>query len=449
MSNGKEIRQEKSLLYSLYSLLGTIVHVLLVPLVPLLGRLAGGGHLEHRLGRYRPVAWDKGEPLIWIHAASVGEVQAARALIVTLQSEQSNWHFFLTTMTVQGRAFALSTLPESVRCELAPLDLPPAVKRALRTVQPDMYICLETELWPVLLTEVRRTGIPLLLLNGRMSERSCRRYTFIQITMARLLSCFAAVGVISEQDGACYRRLGVNPAKIIVCGNIKYDLPQGDIWAVKKKFQEILQPGARKVFICGSTRTGEEELLVPVYRRLQAEVKSGVLWVIAPRHLDRLTEVRRLLEQEGLAYTLFSRCRSGEKNSDIVLVDTMGDLSGLYGAGDFVFCGGSLVDKGGHNIMEPVLRHRPVFFGPYMQDFKDAVSCVLSAGAGFQVADARELAEALAVHVHRPGLFKRAEKAAADLADSQHGAVQCQAKIVLQQWQERENTIWLEDLSQN
>ncbi len=431
MSNGKMTRQEKSLLYGLYSILGSIVHVLLASLAPLLDRVRPEWQLRQRLGGFGGIR-EKHNRLIWIHAASVGEVQAARVLITALRDTHASWQFFLTTTTAQGKAVADASLPEDVCCRMAPLDTPIAVDRALRAVQPDLYICLETELWPVMLFRVCRAGIPMLLLNGRMSERSCRHYLLVRGTMAAMLSGFAALAVISERDAACYRKLGADHRRIKVCGNMKYAPLSHEEQEGRQQYRHMLRPAGKKVFICGSTRTGEEQLLLPVFKRLQSELDHGVIWVLAPRHLERLAEVEAVLERAGLSFDLLSRCRTEIRTENIVVVDTLGDLADLYGACDYIFCGGSLINKGGHNIMEPILRQRPVYFGPYMQDFQDAVDLVLAAGAGFQVANNEELAALLCCHCQTPVLHTKAEHAAAGLAAVQLCTVQCQTAMVEQ-----------------
>jgi 3-deoxy-D-manno-octulosonic-acid transferase len=425
-------RQGKTVLYGLYRMLGTVVHVLLLLITPLLKRLIPDWDIESRLGRMPEIERADQELLIWIHAASIGEVQAARALMATLIDRQCGCRFFLTTMTRQGREVASAQLPADVHCGLAPLDTPQAVARALRTVRPDVYICLETELWPVLLTKTRQARIPMLLLNGRMSERSCRQYSRIRTTMAKLLSGFAGIAVIREQDGERYRSLGVTVGRIRVCGNMKYDLQVEDRRRIQAHYKQILQLDNETIFICGSTRSGEEELLLPVYRRLRDEVSGQLLWILAPRHLDRLSELKGLLDGAGLEYDLLSGCKEHGRSKDVVLVDSMGELADLYSVGDYNFCGGSLVDRGGHNIMEPVRLQKPVYFGPFMKDFQDAVELVLAAGAGFQVDSADGLADCLAAHLRAPEEYQRACGSAAELAVSQQGAVRRQADMVIE-----------------
>ena len=425
-------KQGNSLIFGLYRILGAVVHVLLVVVTPLLKLVVPGWEIEQRMGRFSEIDWDDQGLLIWIHAASIGEVQAARALISALADQQCGCRFVLTTMTRQGKEVASSQLEADVFCGLAPLDTPQAVAMALQTLRPAMYICLETELWPMMLTRTRQAGIPMLLLNGRMSERSSKQYLRIRKTMAELLSGFAGFGVIREQDGERYCMLGAAESRIRVCGNMKYDLQVREPQRIQTKYRQLLNLGNETVFICGSTRSGEENLLIPVYKRLHDKVAAGLLWIIAPRHLERLPEVRILLDSAGLEYDLLSGCMAQGRKKNIVLVDSVGELSELYSAGDYNFCGGSLVDKGGHNIMEPVRWQKPVYFGPFMKDFRDAVELVLSAGAGFQVNDADELADCLLAHMRYPRQYQQACCSAAELSVYQQGAVRRQAEMVME-----------------
>jgi 3-deoxy-D-manno-octulosonic-acid transferase len=425
--------ESSQMLPVLYRIFGRATHALLPALLPAVNIFAPSWEAGQRLGNYQRSTAQTAGPLLWIHAASVGEMQAARALIAALTEKIPGCRFVLTAMTKHGRDAARARMPKTVRCELAPIDTPQAVTAALRTLRPDLYVCLETELWPTMLLETGRAGIPMLLLNGRLSEAAFRRYQRICGFMTDMLRGFAAVGVIRAEDGERYCQLGVEAGRIKVCGNLKYDMPVADAAAVREKYQQLLKPGGKKIFICGSTRSGEEELLLPVYRRLRRETADKLLWIIAPRHLNRLDEVKRLLTQAGLDYELFSDCAAEGRSKDIVLVDSLGELADLYALGEVNFCGGSLVDKGGHNIMEPVRWHRPVLFGPFMHDYQDAADLVLTAGAGFQVHDADELADRLVHLLRDEPLQQQVCQAAERLASSQQGAAQRQADLVLRE----------------
>jgi len=420
-------------LYQFYAIVGTVFFIFFRPLAPLVRvfgpRFAYG--LAARMGRYQNSTENRpgGEKRIWFHAASVGEVQAAVKLIEELEG-QGDRHFFLTVTTEQGHRVAEQKLFGRATCLLAPLDVPFVVRRALRRIRPDLFICVETELWPALLTEIHRAGVKMCLVNGRMSERSFGRYLRIKGFMHQLLAGFSAVAVIGPEDRDRFAALGVAGDRIRVSGNSKYAHNVVDRNQMRSRYRLRLGLADAVVFICGSTRTGEEELLIPVYERLRRECGKQLVWIIAPRHLERIPALQALCLRRRLDTVLLSDCREGNRSADIIVVDTMGELADLYAAGDFDFCGGSLVGQGGHNIMEIVRWGLPVYFGPHMEDFRDAVRLVLPAGAGFQAADVGTLAGVLSTHMGNQKLYEQACRAARDLSALQSDAVRQQAEMV-------------------
>lgn len=366
-----------------------------------------------------------------MHAASVGEAGAAAVLIRELAGAVDDVDFIVTTMTVDGYRVAREQLPDGVRCLLAPLDVPSVVRRVIRTIRPDMYVCLETELWPVLLDELRRAGIRAVLLNGRMTARSYKRYLLGRGLFGPLLSGFAGIAVIRDEDRERFCGLGVGRNRIRVTGNLKYDFPSEDAAAVRKEYRTLLGAEDEDVFICGSTRSGEERVLADVYRRLASVRAGGLLWVIAPRHLKRVPEVLALLTERGLEYDLYTRLRGGNRSRSVVVVDCLGILSHLYSAGDYNFVGGSLVDRGGHNIMEAARWGRPVYYGPGIKDFSDAAELLEQHGAGFRVADGAELTAKITEHMTDRQGYEQACRNAASAVASQQGAARKQAGIVI------------------
>ena len=429
----QQLREGKgTLLHQLYTGLGTGAYLLLVLLRPLIeavgGRFAYG--IAQRLGRYAGVnmAVRPGARTIWLHASSVGEVQAAIILTGALLDTLSDVTIVVSSTTEQGHRLANDRLPAAI-CLMAPLDLPQAVRRALRTVRPDCYVCLETEIWPVMLTEARRAGIPMLLLNGRMSSRSFRRYLRIRGYLASLLDGLQQVAVISETDGQRYAALGVPESRLRVCGNLKHDIEAVAPDQVRAASRQRLGVDAERVFLCGSTHEGEEEQLLEGFRALAT--LGPAVWVIAPRHLERLSAVETLLRKAGLGFDRFSTLKEGQtRRANVVVVDTMGDLADLYAGGDYVFCGGSLVERGGHNIVEAARWGRAVYFGPHMKDFQDVADLLVQMGGGFQVADGHALTDLLLAHANAPEQYAVACACAADMAARQRGAVACQAELV-------------------
>jgi len=422
-------------LYRLYTLLGTGCLPVVYLLAPL-ANLVGGRffhRLNERLARYPlPVS---GPPVdagkrIWLHAASVGEIQVAANIIAELELHGLS-RFFLTVMTEQGRLVAEKKFAGRVTCLMAPLDIPCIVRRLIAHIRPDIFICVETELWPALLDTVRLAGIGMALVNGRISSRSFCRYRRISGLMQRLLSGFQAIVVIRFDDRERFVALGAPRERVRVGGNCKYTAAPDDRAGMRDRCRKRLNlDPADRVFITGSTRSGEEELLLPVYQRLRLESDKRLVWIVAPRHLQRLGALQDFFGKNELPVTLFSECAPGRRSTDIILVDCMGELADLYAAGDFNFCGGSLVDKGGHNIMEVVHWGLPVYFGPFMQDFLDAVDMVIPAGAGFQVKSSDELASILIRHLHEKKEYDRACRAAVALGRHQNQALRVQVEAV-------------------
>ena len=370
---------------------------------------------------------------IWLHSASVGEVLLARILIKELAVILPEADFVLSTMTEQGMEVARKQAGEKVRCIYAPLDLVGIVGRAIRAVKPSLYICLETELWPAFLLEAKRSGVKLVLLNGRLSEGSFRRYQWVKGFMARILSCFSMISVIQQADAKRYMSLGAEPEKVRILGNAKYDQNLESLVLESEEQYRAwlnLRPG-QPLFVAGSTHTGEEEMLLTVFQDLKkATGMQDLIWVVAPRHLQRLPEVEGMLKQKQVDYERLSAVKGSERRTDTILVDSIGDLAGLYSIASYVFCGGSLVDRGGHNIMEAAILGKPVFYGPSMKDFSDAAELLESAGGGFPVNGPQDLTESILYFMDHPEEYDTAGRRARAIAGTQQGAARKQALLV-------------------
>ncbi|MGI9535587.1 MAG: 3-deoxy-D-manno-octulosonic acid transferase [Desulfocapsaceae bacterium] len=367
---------------------------------------------------------------IWIHAASIGEVRAAGVLINCLKPRLQHWDFLVTTMTIHGRDFARQHLGPEVACHLAPLDVPYAVNRALSTLAADVYVCLETELWPVLINTLRRKGIPALLINGRLSTHSSSTYRRLSFLFAPVLQSFRSIGAISEDDRRRFIEVGADPDLVTVTGNIKDDirLPK-EPGKIAGKWSEILALTAdTDVFIAGSTHSPEEELLLPLITNF---ISEQAVVIIAPRHLDRLPSIELLINEQGLKFDRLSELKRGRRRTQaLVVVDTFGDLGEVYSVATFVFVGGSLSGSGGHNVMEPAIWERVVFFGPDMADFKEAAVKLENNGGGFRVDDISDLGEKMTPLMEDRDSLRYAQKRAGEAARGQQGAAERQALLV-------------------
>lgn len=427
----------KSLYYVLYQFIGWIVFAFAFPVIYIYYLLkrskrqsAGFGE---RLGFLEPIELrEAGGPRIWIHAASVGEVQAARALVQQIMLHIPEPVIMVSVMTEQGLNVARQQFDGIAECFQAPLDLAGIVGRVFRVLRPSLYICLETELWPAIIRCVHRNGVPMLLLNGRLSEKSRRRYGMFSFLPRDLLPRFNRIAAIGLQDAERFIALGANPERIAVCGNVKYDLVPEEGWEdAGSHYRKRLgiAPDA-PVLVAGSTHTGEEAQIIETFRIVRRQMPNLVL-IVAPRHLRRLPELEAELAGLNVEYELFSRLRDGNRGQDVVVVDTMGELSRLYAAATYVFCGGSLAPRGGHNIMEAAVWSKPVFYGPSMKDFRDARELLETVGAGFLVNSASELADRILYFAARPDEYGEAARRAGEICREQRGAAARQGAIIV------------------
>ena len=369
---------------------------------------------------------------IWLHAASVGEVQAAKSIIAQLKKQLPTARIVLSVMTTHGKRFAEEQLDQSVKCLLAPLDVPGIVGRAIRIIRPDIYICIETELWPVLIDSLARKKVKLCLVNGRISLKSYGSYQKMGRLIRHTVRQFDKIAVISEEDRNRYLSLGARSASLTVEGNVKYDLSLPENSAeVVEQYRALFNLEGEDVFVAGSTHGDEEIQLSKLFGPLQQEKATVVL--IAPRHTQRLDEIIMKFQDHEIDYQLFSNLKNGTefRQSQVVLIDTMGELSLLYGIADYIFCGGSLVDKGGHNLMEAAVWDKAVFYGPHIEDFHDAAQLLESVSGGFPVTNIKDLEELLLFYRTHHEEYKQACRRAGDIARQQQGSSARQLAFVL------------------
>jgi len=421
--------------FVLYRIIVALLFYCSLPLL-LFGILVSGRHrqgLGQRFGYYPSVLFQQaGEKTIWVHASSVGEVQAARTIIHAIKSHQPGARIILTVMTVHGWRVAQSQLGDEVECLLAPLDVPGIVARAIAAIRPDIYVCLETELWPVLIDGLARNGVRLCMANGRISRKSYGTYRRVRFLVRHTMEQFDKIAVISARDQDRFVALGAAAECVKAEGNVKYDvvLPAEHIMQAEQ-YRELLGINGMEVFVAGSTHGDEEVELAWLYKELQK--KKDTLFIVAPRHLERLPAITATMEQEKISYQLFTMLASGkeQRRASMILVDTMGELAVLYGLADFIFCGGSLALRGGHNIMEAAVWHKAVFYGPHMDDFHDAVWLLESVGGGFKVDNVADLKSRIEYFQNQPQEYERACQQAGEAAEAQQGSAARQVSFLL------------------
>jgi 3-deoxy-D-manno-octulosonic-acid transferase len=406
--------------YFLYNLFLTIGFVLALPLMPILACLGPRyrAGLAQRFGFYSRNLLSSlaGSRPVWVHAASVGEVRSAAPLLQALKARAPQGKILLSTFTATGNHQARQI--DAVDAVIfLPLDLIWITRRALAKFDPALLVIIETEIWPNLLRQAYRRGVPSLLLSGRLSARSLARYQLVRHFFARVLGCFSAFGMQSEEDAARVVNLGAEQKKVSVVGTLK-----GARWTN----HDALDPSAKlrngkPLLVAGSTHRGEEESLLEALALARAHFPTLSL-VIAPRHPERFGDVERLLAHSDFAFRRRSQSQPAEWfDKDILLLDSVGELVDFFAAADVAFVGGSLVKNGGHNVLEPAGFGKPILFGPHMDNFYNLASDMLRQGAALEVANAAEIAAALKELLADPKKRRQMGERAAAIAAAHQG----------------------------
>jgi 3-deoxy-D-manno-octulosonic-acid transferase len=333
---------------------------------------------------------------IWLHAASVGEIEAVRPVALGLLERDPDAALVITTMTMTGREAALRRIPRAAACRLAPLDHPLIVRSFLAAVAPSLVLIAEAELWPNYFLESRRFGAHVVLVNGRLSRRSLDRYRLLRPLWAAALGCADLLLVQSQADAERYLAIGAPPERIIVTGNTKFEpldaAPEAQPHPALREFA-----AGGSVLIAGSTGPGEEEQVMQAYIGLRRRF-ADLRLVLAPRHLERMAEIEEMLRRREVSYAKATEAKAGATPAAaILLLDTIGDLRLLYRCGTLAFVGGSLFEgRGGQNLGEPAAAGIPVLFGPFHQNQLESANALLAHGGGEVVRDADELERAAA-----------------------------------------------------
>lgn len=363
-----------------------------LPFAMLASRGADVQGMRERLGIAAPRLDNKGLRL-WAHASSVGEVEAIKSVVSRLLREAPDSAAVVTAMTAAGRDVARRRMPEAAGCVLAPLDCPACVRAFLRRVRPNLVIITETELWPNYFFQSRNIGAKIAVVNGRMSDRSLARYGRVRSLFGGALGCADIVMAQSEADAARFESLGVKRDRITVTGNTKFDPDAAAEMPLRRELSSFAAD--RPILIAGSTAPGEEEILLNAYLVLRQEFPALAL-IIAPRHLARVPEVEKVVAESGLRY-LRASARGASGNSDIMILDTMGELRALYRRAAIAFVGGTLTpDRGGQNPAEPASVSVPVLLGPYYENQRETAAALISEGGARVVSNADEMIRAAA-----------------------------------------------------
>ncbi|OGT36958.1 MAG: 3-deoxy-D-manno-octulosonic acid transferase [Gammaproteobacteria bacterium RIFCSPHIGHO2_12_FULL_37_14] len=332
--------------------------------------------LGERLGFY-PIQFEK---CIWVHAVSVGEVLAAIPLIKALQVRYAELPLLVTTMTPTGAARVTSAFGKNVTHAYLPYDLPGSVNRFLKTMHPTVGLIMETELWPNLLAACYHQHIPVGLLNARLSEKSAKKYHRIAVITRNMLQSLSVIAAHGHVDAKRFIALGASQHTVVVTGNIKFDLQlPNNLFAESMKLRESFGQN-RFIWIAASTHEGEEEQILQVHQQLQQKNQQALL-ILVPRHPDRFDTIFKLSEQYGFKTSRRSQQSTAMSDTAVYLGDTMGELLLMYAASDVAFVGGSLIPRGGHNMLEPGALGKPILMGKHLFNFAEISELFIEARA--------------------------------------------------------------------
>jgi len=327
------------------------------------------------------------EKTIWLHAVSVGEVNTALPLLKLLMTKFPDKKFIFSVSTKTGMALAKEKVGDSVRLTFFPYDFPFAVLSALSFFNPSLFIFMETELWPNFLSACHRRGIKTIMINGRISDKSFRNYKKIKFFSSPLLKNLSALLMQSDNDANRIMELGADEKKVKVTGNLKFDRPLPTKIDTKKIKTEFDVPIDKDVIIFASAHPGEEDIFISAYKNLKADFKN-LFAVIAPRHPDKGAMMAERCKDLSVKPALRSR---SEKPSELLILDTIGEMGRLYGACEIAVIGGSFIPHGGQNPLEPAGWKLPLLYGKYMHNFRDITRILEEAGGAIKVGDGEEL----------------------------------------------------------
>ncbi len=343
---------------------------------------------------------------IWLHAVSVGEVEAIFPLIKHLQKLYPSHNLLVTTTTPTGSERVHTVLSDSVSHVYLPYDLPDVIQRFMTHFQPKLAIIVETEIWPNLFAYCANHDIPLYLINARLSQKSTRAYQKLAMLMQPIFAGITYIATQTEPDSQRFIAVGAKSQQVETLGNIKFDLINPEQYLVQGRELKTTFFKQRWVWLCASTHPGEEALCFSSYQALKRHIPE-LLLVIAPRHPERFSSIKKEAQQLGLH--VITR-RSGEvcsATTDMFLLDTMGELKMLYYSADCALIGGSFVDIGGHNFLEALIAEVPVVFGSYMDNFKEIAANALTQHAALQCTETSALTDTLLMMYTQPELRKQ------------------------------------------
>ncbi len=374
-----------------------------------------GAGIAHRLATHKPAA-----RTIWVHALSVGEVTSAVPLLRGLRAKYPADRIVVSVTTRSGKKVADALLGSTADCIIdGPIDLLPVVLRFIKYIRPDLFILVETDFWPNLLICLKKNGIPAILVNGRVSEKSMILYQRLRFFFNPMFQCFSFLSMQTQRDKKKMMLLGISPEKLPILGNLKF-ATRPQISSHSLSPIAGLLPKDRIIFIAGSTHPGEEQILIEAYCQLRT-IHPELFLLVTPRDPNRAREIVDLAARHGLLASL--RSSGVFLPADMFILDTIGELVDFYAVADLAFVGGSLVNKGGHNPVEPATMAIPVLFGPHMEDFSEIADDLVTAGGAVGIIDKQKMTKVLAELLNDPNRRARMGQAAQKCVLERHDII--------------------------
>jgi 3-deoxy-D-manno-octulosonic-acid transferase len=421
----------------MYILYDILIHLVFLSLIPyFILRMAFEGRYRKGLAeRFGFIDQEKlkalsGGRVVWFHAVSVGETKAAMPLVRFFKERHPDVKVVFSTVTPTGNSVAGKEGEDFIDALIyMPLDMSWVVRRVVKAVRPDAFIVVEKEVWPNLVSILHGQGIPVIVVNGTISDWSFKRYSELSFFFRPVFSRMTFFCARTNGDARKARLVGCDPARVVEAGNLKFDwAPEiSDVSKVNTFRKEVRFAPDDMVIVAGSTHAGEEGMLLKAFRELKGKFANLKL-VIAPRHPERFDEVEALLRESRISFTRRSTGAEGG-GADVVLLDTMGELSSLYALSTVAFVGGTLVDTGGHNLLEPAFFGKPVVYGPYLRSYLYMAEMLEEEGAGTRVA-AGDLSRKFAMLLGDEDLRAKKGKAARQVVISNRGATERCARVI-------------------
>lgn len=415
-------------MYVLYNLLALLLVVLAMPVfITRLVREEGFGKRMRQSFGFLPEAELEpvvGKQCIWLHAASVGEIVAASPITKEIRRQFPDRPLLVSVVTATGYAMAKRIITDADSIIFFPLDLPGISHNVVRRIRPSVFVMVETELWPNFLRAARNFSIPVMMVNGRISDKSVGKYRYLRSILTDMLNTVNKFCMQSALDAQYIIRLGADPQRVVVTGNTKFD--QSYTSVTQEEQQKVREQmgieDAFPVIVAGSTHKGEEEILLSALQKVKQKFPSAKM-VIAPRDIMRAEEIEKITVSFGFKASRWTMLKKKYTNShDVVLLDTIGELGKVYSVGTIIYVGGSLVTRGGHNILEPAAHGKPILVGPHMFNFKDTYALFSKREACITVHDADMLAEKIEYIISNEEVCQRMSQETVSIINENRGA---------------------------